>query len=151
MDTFFVTTTSIDDNSQNNFSLAGFNNTTSFNLNDFFFGLHYKFRKGIFTFKQGVYLHKYDWKVKQKKLLTNDKWVILPDFLLKIEFNNSKKIQLNYNLKSNFSEASKLANRFFDTLIIQKGLSKILIDVPTALLQIFFGLLLLSFYHPFLM
>lgn len=43
----------------------------------------------------------------------------------------------------------ELANRFFDTLTIQKGLSKILIDVPTALLQIVFALILLSFYHPF--
>ena len=43
----------------------------------------------------------------------------------------------------------ELANRFFDTLIIQKGLSKILIDIPTAILQIIFALILLSFYHPF--
>lgn len=43
----------------------------------------------------------------------------------------------------------ELANRFFDTLTIQKGLSKILIDVPTALLQIIFALILLSFYHAF--
>ena len=43
----------------------------------------------------------------------------------------------------------ELANRFFDTLNVQKGLSKILIDFPAALLQIVFGLLLLSFYHPF--
>lgn len=43
----------------------------------------------------------------------------------------------------------ELANRFFDTLTVQKGLSKILIDVPTALLQIIFALILLSFYHPF--
>lgn len=43
----------------------------------------------------------------------------------------------------------ELANRFFDTLTIQKGLSKILIDVPTALLQILFALILLSFYHSF--
>lgn len=43
----------------------------------------------------------------------------------------------------------ELANRFFDTLTVQKGLSKILIDFPTALLQIIFGLILLSFYHPF--
>lgn len=43
----------------------------------------------------------------------------------------------------------ELANRFFDTLTIQKSLSKILIDVPTAVLQILFALLLLSFYHPF--
>ena len=43
----------------------------------------------------------------------------------------------------------ELANRFFDTLTVQKGLSKILVDFPAALLQIIFGLLLLSFYHPF--
>ncbi|MGA1772934.1 MAG: peptidase domain-containing ABC transporter [Flavobacteriaceae bacterium] len=43
----------------------------------------------------------------------------------------------------------ELANRFFDTLTLQKGLSKILIDVPTALIQIIFALVLLSFYHPF--
>lgn len=43
----------------------------------------------------------------------------------------------------------ELANRFFDTLNVQKGVSKVLLDVPAALLQIIFGLLLLSFYHPF--
>ncbi|SHJ46376.1 ABC-type bacteriocin/lantibiotic exporter, contains an N-terminal double-glycine peptidase domain [Maribacter aquivivus] len=43
----------------------------------------------------------------------------------------------------------ELANRFFDTLTIQKSLSKVLLDFPAALLQIVFGLLLLSFYHPF--
>lgn len=43
----------------------------------------------------------------------------------------------------------ELANRFFDTLSIQKGFAKILIDVPAALIQIVFALVLLSFYHPF--
>lgn len=43
----------------------------------------------------------------------------------------------------------ELANRFFDTLTLQKGLSKILIDFPAAVLQIVFGIMLLSFYHPF--
>ncbi len=43
----------------------------------------------------------------------------------------------------------ELANRFFDVLNIQKGLSKLLLDFPASLLQIIFGLLLLSFYHPF--
>lgn len=43
----------------------------------------------------------------------------------------------------------ELANRFFDVLNIQKGVSKLLLDFPAALLQIIFGLLLLSFYHPF--
>lgn len=43
----------------------------------------------------------------------------------------------------------ELANRFFDTLTIQKGTSKLLIDFSTALLQIVFGIILLSLYHPF--
>jgi ABC-type bacteriocin/lantibiotic exporter with double-glycine peptidase domain len=43
----------------------------------------------------------------------------------------------------------ELANRFFDTLNVQKGLSKVIIDFPSALLQILFGLAILSFYHPF--
>jgi ABC-type bacteriocin/lantibiotic exporter with double-glycine peptidase domain len=39
-------------------------------------------------------------------------------------------------------------NRFFDTIIVQKGFSKLLLDVPVALIQIVFGLILLSFYNP---
>lgn len=43
----------------------------------------------------------------------------------------------------------EIANRFFDTIIIQKGLAKFIIDFSGGLLQIIFGLILLSFYHPF--
>jgi len=42
----------------------------------------------------------------------------------------------------------ELVNRFFETLTLQKKIAKILLDFPLALVQIFFGLLLLSFYHP---
>ena len=43
----------------------------------------------------------------------------------------------------------ELMNRFFDVLTLQKGLPKLLIDLSTGIIQILFGLLLLSFYHPF--
>lgn len=42
----------------------------------------------------------------------------------------------------------ELVNRFFDTASLQKGLSKLLLDLPAATIQIVFGLILLSFYHP---
>ncbi|WP_435253833.1 carboxypeptidase-like regulatory domain-containing protein [Tenacibaculum sp. A30] len=103
----------LDDDSINEFISGGFNNSTVFKHNDFFAGVHYKFRTGIFTFKQGAYLHNYRWKVNQEESIEKSKWVLLPDFLLKIEFNKSKKIELNYNLKTNFSNASQLANRFY--------------------------------------
>lgn len=43
----------------------------------------------------------------------------------------------------------ELMNRFFDVMHVQKGLSKILIDFSSAALQVIFGLVLLSLYHPF--
>jgi ABC-type bacteriocin/lantibiotic exporter with double-glycine peptidase domain len=39
-------------------------------------------------------------------------------------------------------------NRFFDTLNIQKGFAKLLLDIPVASVQIVFGIVLLSLYHP---
>ena len=42
----------------------------------------------------------------------------------------------------------ELVNRFFDIPVLQKSLSKILLEIPTAVIQILFGLILLSFYHP---
>ena len=42
----------------------------------------------------------------------------------------------------------EVVNRFFDTINLQKGISKLLVDFTTAVLQMVFGLLLLSFYHP---
>ncbi|MEY3844241.1 MAG: hypothetical protein RL293_663 [Bacteroidota bacterium] len=42
-----------------------------------------------------------------------------------------------------------LTHRFFDTLTIQKGMSKLLIDFTAAILQLVFCLVLLSFYHSF--
>jgi len=45
--------------------------------------------------------------------------------------------------------APELMNRFFDVVSVQKGITKILIDFSTAGIQVVFGLILLSLYHPF--
>ncbi len=45
--------------------------------------------------------------------------------------------------------APELVNRFFDVMTIQKGLPKLLIDLSSSAIQILFGLLLISLYHPF--
>lgn len=42
----------------------------------------------------------------------------------------------------------ELMNRFFDVLTIQKALPKVLIDCTAAAIQILFGVILLSAYHP---
>jgi len=56
--------------------------------------------------------------------------------------------KINYQALRDYY-APELANRFFDTMTIQKGLPKILIDFSLALFQIIVGLVLLSFYHTF--
>ncbi|MCG1035148.1 carboxypeptidase-like regulatory domain-containing protein [Polaribacter sargassicola] len=103
----------LDNGTINNFSSDDFGNDLNLKLNDFFVGMHYKFRAGIFTLKQGVELHNYKWNLNKQTQLENNKWIVLPDFLAKIEFNKSKKITINYNLKTSFSDVEKLANRFY--------------------------------------
>ena len=47
----------------------------------------------------------------------------------------------------NNNHLPELMNRFFEVINLQKGLSKILLDIPLAVIQIAFGLILLSFYN----
>ncbi len=46
--------------------------------------------------------------------------------------------------------APEMANRFFDTMSVQKAWAKLLTDVPAAILQILAGLFLMGIYSPFL-
>ncbi|MEY4216501.1 MAG: hypothetical protein RLZZ68_957 [Bacteroidota bacterium] len=63
------------------------------------------------------------------------------DFTHRIPLLNTEELTKKY--------APELPNRFFDTITIQKGLSKLILDFASASLQIVFGLILLSFYHSF--
>ncbi len=42
----------------------------------------------------------------------------------------------------------ELMNRFFEVSTLQKGLSKLIIDISTALVQLVIGLIVISLYHP---
>jgi ABC-type bacteriocin/lantibiotic exporter with double-glycine peptidase domain len=42
----------------------------------------------------------------------------------------------------------ELVNRYFDAVTLQKGIEKLLLEIPLAVIQITFGLVLLAFYHP---
>lgn len=47
------------------------------------------------------------------------------------------------------TDLGELMNRFFEVKTVQKSLGKLLTDWVTAGLQVVFGLLLLTFYHPY--
>ncbi len=42
----------------------------------------------------------------------------------------------------------EVVNRFFETVSLQKGLEKLLLDLPIAFIQILLGIILLALYHP---
>ena len=42
----------------------------------------------------------------------------------------------------------ELVNRFFDVVSLQKSLSKLLLEIPLAVIQVLFGIILLSLYNP---
>lgn len=103
----------LDNGSINDFSSSDFGNDLNFKLNDLFLGLHYKFRTGIFTVKQGFHLRNLSWDVDQQNNFKRSKWFVLPDFLAKIDFNKSRKIEVNYSLRTSFTDASKLASKLY--------------------------------------
>jgi ABC-type bacteriocin/lantibiotic exporter with double-glycine peptidase domain len=51
-------------------------------------------------------------------------------------------------LKSDSVYLPEHVNKFFDVLNVQKGISKILLDIPLASIQIILGIVLLALYHP---
>lgn len=83
-------------------------------------------------------------QVKQMKIIEKIQQKIFVRYAFTYA-NHIPKIDLK---KSDYYYLPELTNRFFDTMTMQKGISKILLDIPTALLQILIGVILLSFYHP---
>lgn len=91
--------------------------------------------------------------------------IIVSGFLMIMQHVVSENIQQKIFVNSAFDFANRipkfkteavdkefipeLVNRFFDTIIVQKGVSKILLDYSIAVIQILLGLILLMFYHPF--
>ena len=100
-------------NKVHDFNTAGFGNDLDFHLKDLSIAVHYKFRTGIATFKQGATLRNYRWKINQGSSIENNKSLVLPDFLASFEFTKSKKLKINYQKKSNFSNASRLTKNYY--------------------------------------
>lgn len=56
------------------------------------------------------------------------------------------RVRYDVSLREDLPESM---NRLFEAAFIQKSLAKFLLDTSQALLTIFFGLILLTFYHPY--
>lgn len=96
-----------------NFSGSGFNNDTSFLLNDAYAGLQYKTRIGNITFKPGLIYHYYLWNSKQLFELRKSqvKPQLLPELTIKWDIKDSEKLSFKYNLRSQFNDVSFFSKR----------------------------------------
>lgn len=92
---------------------AGFDNDLKMNLMDLYVGFQYKFQINKTTFRPGLVYHHYNWKAEQfsEEITKKNKGVLLPEFEGIYKISSSDNFKLDYNLKSNFVEATNFANR----------------------------------------
>lgn len=97
----------------NDFANNGFGNDLTYQLNDVFLGLEYKFKIGKWINKPGIYVHSFYLKTQQ---ISNDftisKTLFQPQWDSEYEFNNSESLKFNYKLTNNFADASQMMERF---------------------------------------
>lgn len=95
------------------FQQNGFNNDLNFRLVDNYIGFQYKAKAGDVIFKPGVMYHSYFWKVNQfsEEIANQQKSVWLPELNIEYEISSAEKLELDYQLKTSFANASQYANR----------------------------------------
>ena len=100
----------------NSFSDSGFGNNISYQLNDFFLGLEYKFLVGVFTIKPAVYLHNYSWNFTQfEDYFKNSTNAVLPQLTAEVKLSSSEEINFKYDSNLYFPNSSKLTRNFILT------------------------------------
>ena len=87
----------------------GFNDIV-YNFSDIYLGIHYRFRTGKFTFTPGVSIHAYGNNNSQfNKTIKDNFFRILPDFETRIQLKKGESLTLNYNMKNQFTDITRLA------------------------------------------
>lgn len=82
-------------------------------------------------------------KVNQMKIVEKIQQKIFTRFSFEFSYRIPK-----LNVKSiDQYHLPELVNRFFDIPTLQKSMAKLLLDIPTAVIQLCFGLILLAFYN----
>jgi ABC-type bacteriocin/lantibiotic exporter with double-glycine peptidase domain len=82
-------------------------------------------------------------KINQMKIVEKIQQKIFTRFAFEFSHRIPK---LNIKSIDNY-HLPELVNRFFDIPTLQKSIAKLLLDIPTAVIQLFFGLILLAFYN----
>ncbi|MDC1217985.1 TonB-dependent receptor family protein [Flavobacteriaceae bacterium] len=85
-------------------------NDTEYNFSDLYMGVHYRFRKGKFTVTPGFSIHAYGNRNIQFGKEIEDKFIrFLPDFETRIQIKKGESLTLNYNMRNQFTDVTRLA------------------------------------------
>lgn len=93
-----------------NFNQGRVTNDTEYNFSDVYLGVHYRFRTGKFTFTPGFSIHAYGNKNSQFGETFKDNFIrFLPDFETRIQLKKGESLTLNYNMRNQFTDVTRLA------------------------------------------
>jgi hypothetical protein len=95
-------------------------NMVSYNFKDYYIGMHYRLKTGIFTLSPGFTVHAYNSSNEQSDIGGNNDMVtstlfsesfykILPDFNARIQLKKSESLTFNYAMRTQFTDVSKIA------------------------------------------
>ena len=95
-------------------------NMVSYNFKDYYIGMHYRLKTGIFTLSPGFTVHAYNSSNEQSDIGGNNDIVtstlfsdsfykILPDFNARIQLKKSESLTFNYAMRTQFTDVSKIA------------------------------------------
>ena len=90
-------------------------NDVSYVFNDLYFGVHYRLKTGKFTISPGFTAHSYNSENIQNESFdsaSNYKksfYKLLPDFNMIIQLKDSESIRLNYAMRTQFTDITKIA------------------------------------------
>lgn len=96
----------------NNFNTSNFGNNIDFNFKDIYIGSQLKFKKGKFTFKPGLFFHKYTRDIFQVQNRRLEKEYLLPELSVDIDLKRSEKLKINYSKKVRFPTITRLLDNF---------------------------------------
>lgn len=85
-------------------------NNIDYNFRDIYMGVHYRVRRGKFTFTPGFSLHSYGNKNTQfGEQYKDDFFRIMPDFETRVQLKNSESLTFRYDMTNQFTDVTKLA------------------------------------------
>ena len=93
-----------------NFNNGLAENDIDYRFNDVYLGIHYRFRSGKFTITPGFSIHSYGNQNTQFGVNFKDNFFkLLPDFETRIQLKKGESLTLNYNMRNQFTDVTRLA------------------------------------------